>query len=66
MLSTYSNNQIILLNYMNKMISKKFLKLCKEIEIIYMVVGHTKFSCDRILGHAKNAYYRAKKIIGID
>ncbi len=42
------------------------LKYIREIEIIYMVVGHTKFSCDRILGHVKKKYNEAEKIIGID
>ena len=42
------------------------LNYFKEIEIIYMVVGHTKFSCDRILGNIKTKYYEAEKIIGID
>lgn len=42
------------------------LKLFREVEIIYMVVGHTKFSCDRIIGHAKSKYLQAEKIVGID
>ena len=43
-----------------------YLKLVQEIEIIYMIVGHTKFSCDRILGNAKTEYYKADKIVAID
>lgn len=36
------------------------------IELIYLVVGHTKFSCDRAIGHAKIAFNKAEKIVGID